>query len=154
MQQRATDADGKTSTVSLKLPYPWAEKSVIDICSRLRVIGKALAAGRDLKTATAVAEGASSQAHIKWDKIAKDFEQHLKSTGVGISDRTWKCDHSKPMRLALVQLLRLKTENADELITAVAQNYKLGSVSRKKATASVIRLLQYGMTKHNLNPLT
>jgi len=153
LQQRQTDKNGKTKTISLKLPYKWKETSVIDICSRLRVIGKALSAGKDLKSAALAAEGLSSHAQVDWKAMVEGFEQHLKTTGVGISDRTWRSDHVKPMRLALTELVILKTQTADELIAAVARNYKLGSVSRNKAVASVSRFLRYGIKHHHLNPV-
>lgn len=150
LQQRIKLEDGSTKTTSEKLPYPWAEASVVDICGRLRAIGASIEEGKDLKRSVKRASGASNNAQIDWPAAVKTFEEKKRTTGAGVGDRTWNTAYLPVLRKAARAEKAKKGATADDVLRAVAKDYELGSRSRTQALRICCRFFEHAIRQHDL----
>lgn len=155
LQQRFAKPDGGFRTVSVALPYPWAEASEHDLILRLRVIGNAMAQGEDLRSAAALANGASSKAAHNWPAIAAAFERHKREHGAGVAEATWARKY-RPVVQRMVELLTSQRPpaNGPELLEAATRHWPLGSRARQIGAQNGAAFLRYAVERHGASRRT
>lgn len=155
LQQRFAKPDGGFRTISVALPYPWAEASEHDLILRLRVIGNAMAQGEDLRSAAALANGASNKAAHNWPAIAQAFERHKREHGAGISATTWASKYS-PVVSRMLELLASQRppSNGANLLEEAVRHWALGSRSRQIAAQNGAAFLRYATERHGVSSRT
>jgi len=156
VQQRFAQADGSISSVSVALPYPWAEAHEHDLIQRVRVIAKFMVQGEDLRAAATLANGASSEVtRHNWLAIAAAFEKHKREHGAGISPTTWARKYA-PVVGRMVELMAGQAApiNGPNLLEAAVRQWDLGSRSRQIATQNGAAFLRYAVERHGVSSRT
>ncbi|QPN60279.1 integrase [Synechococcus sp. CBW1002] len=139
----------------MALPYDWSEAQEHDLIQRLRVIGKYLAQGEDLKTAANLANNASSHAAYNWPAIATAFQRHKQEHGAGITATTWERKYA-PVVQAMLKLLQGQRapSNGANLLEQAVRQWELGSRSRQIAAQNGAAFLRYAVERHEVSART
>lgn len=155
LQQRFAQSDGTIKSVSVGLPYAWTEASEHDLIQRLRVIGQAMLHGEELRSAAALANGASNKATHNWPDIAAAFERYKREHGAGISATTWGRKYA-PVIARMLELLASQRPptNGSNLLEEAVRHWELGSRSRQIASQNGAAFLRYAVERHGVSTRT
>lgn len=142
-QMRLQVREGTYSS-SVLLPYPWVAGATGDALLRIRLIYQQVCAGKTLRGAAQVVDGASSQTEHDWHQAVTRFERHKKSFGNAVSEITWRTKYQPLLEIAIGCLdARQPPVNSADLLDAVLVRWPPGSRARQIAAQNLSQFLQY-----------